>query len=136
MITTGLDTGFFILLLAGHPECVAVWQEVTEGRVRALVSCLVLTELRRLALRGLIETSDADLLSEAVGAVCQVTWIDRPEVLQRAAHLAHGAGLPLVDALIVAGLESEGASEIWTTDGDLVRCDREGFRVRLLKPQN
>lgn len=93
-------------------------------------------ELRRLALRGLIETKDADLLKEAVGAVCQVLRIDRPEIPERAAHIAHGAGLPLVGALVVAGLETEGASEVWTTDGDFVRCDRDSFRVRLLKPRN
>lgn len=99
-----------------------------------MVCCLTLAELRRLALRGVIEAADADLLKEAVMAVCDVVWIDGPDLLERAARLSHGVGVPLVDALIVAAAEGRGAVEVWTADGDLLRCTRDTFRVRLLSP--
>jgi len=131
--TVGLDTGFFLRLLAGHDGCVSLWRRLLAGEVRGVVSCLSLAELRRLGLRGHLEAQDADLLLEAIPAVCEVVWLDSPEALERAAHLSHGTGLPLVDALIVASLEAAGATEVWTTDADLERCQRQGMPMRLLQ---
>lgn len=130
--TIGLDTGFFVELLAGQPDCVGLWQRLLEGQARGVVCCVSLTELRRLGLRGALEMPDVDLLWEAIPAVCTLVWLDTPAVLERAARLSHGEGLPLVDALILAGLEAGGAGEVWTTDADLVRCARPDLRVHRL----
>jgi len=50
----GLDTGLFVELLRGGPQAVALWEQLIEGEKEALVSCLTLFEIERLALKGTI----------------------------------------------------------------------------------
>ncbi len=132
MTIVGLDTGFFIQLLGGLPECQELWRDLIEDRARGIVACLTLSELRRLALRGALEAGDVDLLLQAIQAICEIVWLDHGEVLDMGARLSHGLALPLVDALILASLISRSVREIWTTDEDLTRYHRRGIRIRLL----
>lgn len=77
---TGLDTGFFLALLQGREEVVARWRALVEGE-EGVVSGLSLVELWRLALKGVLSREDADLLTEAIPAVCRVVWPDQVEPL-------------------------------------------------------
>ena len=48
----GLDTGFFVELLRGNREAVAVWKSLIAGEAEGVVSCLTLFELERLGLNN------------------------------------------------------------------------------------
>lgn len=128
-MTSGLDTGFFLRLLEGRAEAVRLWLELLEGDQAAVVSCLSLFELDRLGLKGKIERRAAETAQDAIVAVCEVVWINSLENLREAARIAHGAGIPAVDALILAGLLAAGAERILTTDSDLMRYRRKGLKI-------
>ena len=68
----GFDTGFFVRLLDRHPEATAVWHSVGAGESDAVVSCLTLYELRRLALKGALSPPVVDGLLAELPHVCQV----------------------------------------------------------------
>ena len=120
----GFDTGFFLRLLSGDARAVDVWASAATGARAGVISCITLFELDRLALRGAVDRNAADVLLREVPVLCRVVWLDAesgPDLLQRAARLAHGSGLSMADALILAGLLEAGAETIYTTDRDLDR---------------
>ncbi len=125
----GLDTGFFIQLIRGHRDCVQLWSALGDS-FRGVVSCITLAEIERLALRGKIELTAAETLRDAIPAVCEIIWIDTPDVLKRAARLSHGAGLSMIDAVILACLLAGGAETVWTTDANFQRYT--GVRVQII----
>ncbi|ETN89548.1 MAG: type II toxin-antitoxin system VapC family toxin [Thermus sp.] len=124
-----LDTGFFVRLLQGHEGAKAKWQALVEGE-EGVVSGLSSVELLRLALKGALDREDAELLLQAIPAVCRVVWPDWA-IGERAARLSHGLHLPLVDALILATALEAGAKELWTADRDLASYQGK-LRVVLL----
>ncbi len=126
----GLDTGYFVELLKGDERAVATWKQLVDGAEKAVVSCLTLFELERLSLRGVIER--ADVLLEAIPAVCSVGWLEGSPILSRAARLSHGIGTPSLDSLILASFEAEAATTIYTTDSHLARYKKEGVDVVVL----
>ena len=128
---TALDTGFFLRLLEGHEEAGALWRALAEGEGEGVVSGLSLVGLLRLGLKGALAKEDAELLLQAIPAVCRVVWPDWTTG-ERAARLSHGLYLPLVDALVLATALEAGARELWTTDADLGRYEGK-LRVVLLR---
>lgn len=126
----GLDTGFFLKFLEGETRAIELWQRVMEGE-EAAVSCITLFELRRLSLRGQIPPDALHVMIEAITSLSRVAWLDDYQILIHAAHLSHDAGIPALDALVLAGLLKEGALKIWTTDSHL-----EGYKKRGIKIMN
>jgi len=129
---TGLDTGFFIKLLEGHTEAVRVWKDLMKGG-ESVVSCLTLFELWRLANRGAVDREAIEKLAEGITGMCDVTWIDEPGILRRGSALSHGLGIPAMDALILSGLLSRGATAIYTTDAHMRRYRGDGVSVVVLR---
>jgi predicted nucleic acid-binding protein len=93
------------------------------------ISCLTLFELKRLALRGSLDQWLVDSLIETIKSLCLISWLDTVEVHDAAAGLAHGLGIPAVDALLLAGLPAIGAEIIYTTDAHLEKYNKKGVRV-------
>jgi predicted nucleic acid-binding protein len=127
---TALDTGFFVRLLQGDGRAVDRWRALVEGKGEGVVSGLSLVELLRLSLKGAIGRKDAELLLDAIPAVCRVVWPDWT-VGERSARLSHGLALPLVDALVLATALEAGAEELWTTDAHLTAYEGRMRVVRL-----
>jgi len=128
----GLDTGFFVELLKGNPVAVELWKNIMEND-ESLVSCLTLYELKRLALKGAIEHTAAESVTEAVMAICKVIWINDPGTLTTAAGMAHGTGIPAIDSLILAGFVDNGARVIYTTDSHLENLKKKGLKILNLR---
>jgi predicted nucleic acid-binding protein len=123
----GLDTGFFVELLKGNEVAVSTWRSLVEDQEQAVVSCLSLFELERLGLKGAIE--QADLLQEAIPAVCRVEWLVDMDVIGRGARVSHGVGIPAMDSLILASMEVHEVTSIYSTDAHFERYRRRGVEV-------
>jgi predicted nucleic acid-binding protein len=124
----GLDTGFFIELLRKNLKSVEVWEGIIEGDESA-VSCLTLYELKRLSLKGVIESDAVNTLLEAIGAICKVVWLDKTEILTEAATISQSYGIHAIDSLIVAGLASSKVKTIYTTDSHIEKYKRKGVNI-------
>lgn len=124
----GLDTGFFVELLRKNPKAVEVWEGIIEGDESA-ISCLTLYELKRLSLKGVIESEAVNTLLEAVRAICKVVWLDKTEILTAAATISQSFGIHAIDSLIVAGLTSSEVETIYTTDSHMEKYKRKGVNI-------
>ena len=133
-MTIGLDTGFFVELLRGNADAVEVWKNLVEGEDQGVCSALTLFEIERLGLKGAIRRDALESLLEAIPAVCVLLWIDRREILSKAAGFSHGLGVPAVDALILAAFHLAGVQHIYTTDSHMESCGAKGVSVHNLRP--
>lgn len=110
----GLDTGFFIALMKGDGGARDLWASLSEGDRLPVVSLLSLGELLYLAYRiGSPETGRE--LVEGIDRSARVMPVDR-RVVEKAASLKAGRGIPYVDAMILATFMIAGCVEIHTTD--------------------
>lgn len=117
----GLDTGFFFSLQEQHPVAVRVWQEQ-----ESVTSVIVLYELNKLFLRGAFKgwptiTND---ISEATDILML-----KYETALKASHIAHGTGMPGLDALILTSLLDAECNEIYTTDYHLELYQKKGIEI-------
>lgn len=118
---TGLDTGFFVRLLQQREEAWQVWDGIARGEADGAISCITLYELEKQGLKGAVSRRAAETLAAELPWVCTVVWVDGPELLRDAARVAHGNGLSMADALILASLIEVGVDRVYTTDEDLTR---------------
>jgi predicted nucleic acid-binding protein len=125
----GLDTGFFIELLKNKDNVIRVWNEIIEGRVRSFVSILSLFEFERLTLKGVFDNSVRDILLEAIKANCDIIGITSIGLIQKAAKISHGNGIPSVDSLILSSLLFAGAQKIYTTDSDFEAYKNKNIKI-------
>lgn len=125
----GLDTGFFVELLKGNKTATELWRKIIDGE-EASMSCLSIFELKRLALKGLMDSKAVDTVIEASYAICQVIWLDHKEPLFPGAKLSSGLGIPTVDALILASLLMSGAQTIISTDSHLAGYKKKGVVIQ------
>lgn len=114
----GFDTGFFFELRAGEPEVRDRWRSVTERDAPAAVSSVTLFELERHGHARRLDPEFTDAVVERTGVAFEQAGIDPVGVLSRAARIAHGMGLPMADALVVASLEHVDCDRVHTSDSD------------------
>lgn len=130
-MTVGLDTSFFVKLLHGDRRAAVVWDRIARREIAAVIGCVSLYELERLGLKGVLARTAVETLQEEILFVCRVIWLDAPARLRQAARLAHGNGLGMADALILASLIEAGATEIYTADANFAAY-RSGPNIVLL----
>jgi predicted nucleic acid-binding protein len=102
----GFDTGYFVKYVTGELDqkhrralqAVAL-QAVAEGGSTGLSSAIVIYELKKLGLRGVLSKEDADWLARTVGDACEVDRHLPDDVLDEAARLSHGNGLSMADSM-------------------------------------
>ena len=114
----GLDTGFFFELRAGATAAQDLWRTVAERDDPAAVSSITLYELTRHGLVGRIDRAFAEAVVERADVAFEQAAVDPTAVLDRAARITHGMGLPMADALIAASLERVGCTRVHTSDSD------------------
>ncbi len=127
----GLDTGFFVELLRNNSIAVRIWEGIVEGDESA-VSCLTLYELKRLSLKGVIESNAVDTILEAIRAICKVVWLDKAEILTGAPTISQSHGIHAIDSLILASFATLNAKTIYTTDSHIEKYKKKGVSVILL----
>lgn len=118
---TGLDTGFFFSLQDQHPIAVQVWQERS-----AITSVIVLYELHRKLLKG--QFKDWPKIIDDISESVEVIPLNQKTALT-ASHIAHGTGMPGLDALILTSLLDAECNEIYTTDYHLELYQKKGIKI-------
>ena len=124
----GLDTGFFVELLRDNSKAVRIWEGIIDGDESA-VSCLTLYELKRLSLKGVIDSHAVEIVLEAIQATCRVVWLDEPNILITAATITQSEGIHAIDSLILASIITLKARTIYTTDSHMERYKRKGVKI-------
>lgn len=124
----GLDTGFFVELLRNNSVAVRIWEGIIEGDESA-VSCLTLYELKRLSLKGVIESNAVDIVVEAIRAICRVVWLDNVEILIGAAAISQNHNIHAIDSLILVSLVTLNAKTIYTTDSHIEKYKKKGVHI-------
>jgi len=121
---TGVDTGFFFLLEAQDLVAVEVW-----SNREIVTSAVVLYELQKKLLQGHFGNWPTLLedIKHSVAAIPVTT-----DIALRAAHLAHGTGMPGLDALILASLLDAGCTQVYTTDEHFRLYQKKGIDVIIL----
>ncbi|MGL4608683.1 MAG: type II toxin-antitoxin system VapC family toxin [Trueperaceae bacterium] len=134
----GFDSGFFGRLLtesqakdsqSKHAKVVSIWQK-TVALNNGVVSCISLYELRKLALRGILDKAQTEYFLERLPKICSVVWLD-DMLMKKAAYLSHSVNLAMADALILQSLLDGGASTVYTTDNDLTKYKLGPKIIRL-----
>jgi predicted nucleic acid-binding protein len=127
----GIDTGFFVELIKGNKQTVKVWNEIIDGE-DAVVSCISLYELKKLALKGLIDHHSVDTLLEAIKNICNIAWLDNSDIFMAAANLSHGLGLHMADSFILSGFIKYDSTTIYTVDSHFCSYKKKGVNIFLI----
>jgi len=110
---------------------VRIWEGVIEGD-ESVVSCLTLYELKRLSLKGIIESNAIDIITEAIRAICRIAWLDNTEILLDAATISHSHNIHAMDSLILASLFTLNVKTIYTTDSHMEKYKKKSVNMILM----
>jgi len=95
-----------------------MWRDITERDAPAAVSTVSLFELSRHGLKGHLDPSFTESVVEQADVAYEQAVVDPVNVVDRAARITHGMGLPMADAMIAASLETVGCDRLYTGDSD------------------
>ena len=110
----GLDTGFFVGLMKSESNPIEFWAALAESDTLPLVSVLTLGELIYIAFR-IGQPDKGKELVDSIDKSARVMPVDRP-IVEKAASLKAGRGIPYIDSVILATFMLAGCREIHTTD--------------------
>ncbi len=124
----GLDTGFFVKLFRNNPLAEKIYEEILGGELVGVVCVITLFELKKLALKGVLDREAYELLERSWKILFQVEPVTA-ELALEAAALSHGTGLPAADALIYTTCRRAGCTEFYTTDSDFEAVSDKRMRI-------
>lgn len=110
----GIDTGFFVELMKGQSKPVEFWSSLVDSDILPVISVLTLGELLYIAFR-IGQPDKGKELVDSIDKSARVTPVDRP-IVEKAASLKAGRGIPYIDSIILATFMLAGCREIHTTD--------------------
>jgi predicted nucleic acid-binding protein len=110
----GIDTGFFIGLMKGDPKPIQFWVSLVDSDTLPVISMLTLGELLYISFR-IGQPDRGKELVDSIDKSARVMPVDRP-IVEKAASLKAGRGIPYIDSIIIATFMLTGCREIHTTD--------------------
>jgi len=110
----GIDTGFFVGLMKGDSKPVEFWASLVDSDTLPVISVLTLGELLYIAFR-IGQPDKGKELVDSIDKSARVIPVDRP-IVEKAASLKAGRGIPYIDSITLATFMLAGCSEIHTTD--------------------
>ncbi len=110
----GIDTGFFIGLMKGDPKPTQFWASLVDSDTLPVISTLTLGELLYISFR-IGQPDRGKELVDSIDNSARVMPVDRP-IVEKAASLKAGRGIPYIDSIILATFMLTGCREIHTTD--------------------
>lgn len=110
----GIDTGFFVGLMKGDSKPVEFWTSLADSDTLPVISMLTLGELLYISFR-IGQPDQGKELVDNIDKSARVLPVDRP-IVEKAASLKAGRGIPYIDSIILATFMLSGCREIHTTD--------------------
>jgi predicted nucleic acid-binding protein len=110
----GIDTGFFVGLMKGDAKPIKFWSSLVDSDILPVISMLTLGELLYVSFR-LGQPEKGKELVDNIDTSARVIPVDRP-IVEKAASLKAGRGIPYIDSIILATFMLAGCREIHTTD--------------------
>lgn len=110
----GLDTGYFVGMIQGDEDIIKHWEDLKAGDVVPFVSVLTLGELLYLTIR-VGKPEHGRKMVEGITKTSNIVDVNR-QIVERAAALKGGRGIPYIDSVIIASLLENGCKEIHTKD--------------------
>ncbi len=110
----GIDTGFFVGLMKGDSKPIEFWASLVDKETLPVVSILTLGELLYISFR-IGQPDKGKELVDSIDKSARVMPVDRP-IVEKAASLKAGRGLPYIDSIILATFMLAGCTEGHTTD--------------------
>ena len=98
-------------------------QDAVQGEHRLVSSIICIYELKKLGLTGMVSKDAAFGVAADIPLLCEVVFLDGTalSLVDQAAHLSHGNGLSMADALILSSVLSRGAERLYTVDSDMAK---------------
>ena len=110
----GIDTGFFVGLMKGDSKPIEFWASLVDSDTLPVISMLTLGELLYISCR-LGQPDKGKELVDSIDKSARVMPVDRP-IVEKAASLKAGRGIPYIDSIILATFMLCGCREIHATD--------------------
>ena len=110
----GIDTGFFVGLMKGDSKSFEFWASLVDSDTLPVISMLTLGELLYISFRIGLPDKGKELV-DSIDKSARVMPVDRP-IVEKAASLKAGRGLPYIDSIILSTFMLTGCREIHTTD--------------------
>ena len=110
----GIDTGFFIGLMKGDPKPTQFWASLVDSDTLPVISTLTLGELLYISFR-IGQPDRGKELVDSIDNSARVLPVD-PTIVEKAASLKAGRGIPYIDSIILSTFMLSGCREIHTTD--------------------
>jgi predicted nucleic acid-binding protein len=110
----GLDTGYFIGMIKGEKDIIAHWENLKNNQIVPYVSVLTLGEILYFTIR-VGKPAQGRKMVEGIEKMSNVVDVNK-QVVERAAALKGGRGIPYVDSIIIASFLENGCKEIHTKD--------------------
>ncbi|MBN2346482.1 MAG: type II toxin-antitoxin system VapC family toxin [Candidatus Aminicenantes bacterium] len=121
---TGIDTSFFYALASGNPAAAEAWENKDLA-----TSALCFYELKKRLLKGDLKAWPTVI--EEIAKAVEVIPVTVAAAL-KAGQVAHGTGMPALDAIIVSSLDEAGCREILTLDLHFRLFSKKGLKITLL----
>ncbi|OQC48278.1 MAG: PIN domain protein [Deltaproteobacteria bacterium ADurb.Bin026] len=110
----GLDTGYFLGLIQGDTNIVKHWEGLKAQEIVPYVSVLTLGEILYLTIR-IGKPEQGRRMTEGIEKTSSIVDMNK-QIVERAAALKAGRGIPYVDSVIIASFLENGCKEIHTKD--------------------
>ena len=123
----GLDTGYFVGIIQGEKNIIKHWESLRTREVIPFVSVLTLGEIFYLTIH-VGKPEQGRKMVEGIEKMSNVVDVNR-QIVERAAALKGGRGIPYVDSIIIASFLENGCKEIHTKD----RIHFEALKSKGLK---
>jgi predicted nucleic acid-binding protein len=110
----GLDTGYFVGMIQGEKSIIAHWEKLKASETIPYISVLTLGEILYLTIR-VGKPDQGRKMIAGIEKTSMVIDVDK-KIVERAAALKAGRGIPYVDSIIIASFLENGCKEIHTKD--------------------
>lgn len=124
----GLDTGYFLGLIQGEQNIVKHWEGLKAQEIAPYVSVLTFGELLYISIRAGAPEQGRKMV-KGIEKVSNIVNVDEP-IIEKAAGLKAGRGIPYIDAIIISSFLEKGCREIHTKDrGHFKEVKNKGLKV-------
>ena len=109
-------------------KAVEFWKDLIDGKIKGYVSVIVLFEIKRLQLKGIIKKKVYTVLEKGIDGLCFIIDITK-EIALNASSISHGTGIPLADSLIYTSYLD--MDELYTTDKHFSLIKKKRPKINL-----